>query len=117
MVYTICPLAIPKPVSEEYITQYTRIRLAALKANPEAFGSTFARGSESAFSRLQWRARVDNPAQTIYSATTAPSSTIPDASLGDSTGSCHDDDDDQESKWVEDRDAEIYMIIEMWVNL
>ena len=120
MAYTICPIS--KPVSEEHLTQYIRIRLGALKANPEAFGSTFAR--ESAFPRLQWRARVDNPARTTFFAAIAPS-TIPDASHG------------QESKWVgtlsllgpdmlrdvtfppkvaEDRDAEIYMLTGMWVD-
>jgi GNAT superfamily N-acetyltransferase len=132
MAYTICP--IPKPISEEHLTQYTHIRLAALKANPEAFGSTFAR--ESAFPHLQWRARVNNPARITFFATTAPS-TIPVASLGD-TGSYHDE-DDQESKWVGtlsllgpdmlrgvafppkiaeamDRDAEIYMLTGMWVD-
>ena len=132
MVFTICP--IPKPVSEEHITQYIRLRLAALKTNPEAFGSSFA--GESAFPRLQWRARVDNPARTTFFAVAAPS-TIPDASLGD-TGSYHDE-YDQEPKWVgtlsllgpdmlrgvrfppkiaeaEDRDAEIYMLTGMWVD-
>ena len=126
---TICP--IPKPVSEEHITQYIRIRLASLKTDPKAFSSTVAR--ESAFSRVQWCARVDNPARTTFFASTAPS-TIPDASLGD-TG----DEDDQESKWVgtlsllgpdilrgvsyppeiaeaEGRDAEIYMLTGMWVD-
>ena len=131
MAYTICP--IPKPVSEEHLIQYTRIRLAALKANPEAFGSTYT--DESAFPCLQWRVRVNNPARTTFFAATAPS-TIPDSLLGD-TGSYHDG-DDQESKWVgtlsllgpdmlrgvtfpskiaeaEDRDAEIYMLTGMWV--
>ena len=129
---TICP--IPKPVSEEHITQYIRIRLAALRTDPKSFGSTVA--GESAFSRLQWCARVDNPARTTFFAATAPS-TIPDSSLGD-TGSYHDG-DNQESKWVgtlsllgpdmlrgvpfppeiaeaEDRDAEIYMLTGMWVD-
>jgi GNAT superfamily N-acetyltransferase len=131
MAYTICP--IPKPVSEEHLIQYTRIRLAALKANPEAFGSTYT--NESEFPSLQWRVRVNNPARRTFFASTAPS-TIPDSLLGD-TGSYHDG-DDQESKWVgtlsllgpdmlrgvtfppkiaeaEDRDAEIYMLTGMWV--
>lgn len=130
MAYIIRP--IPKPVSEEYLTQYIRIRLAALKTNPESFGSTFA--GESAFPRLQWSARVNHPARTTFFAATAPC-TIPDASLGD-TGSYHDE-DGQESKWVgtisllgpdmlrgvtfpskiaEDRNAEIYMLTGMWVD-
>lgn len=131
MAYTICP--IPKPVSEEHVTQYIRIRLAALKENPTSFGSTFAK--ESAFPRSQWRTRVNNPARTTFFAAAAPS-TAPDASLGD-TGSYHDA-DDQESKWVgtlsllgpdmlrgvsfppkiaqaEERDVEIYMLTGMWV--
>jgi len=127
MAYTIRP--IPKPVSEEHLTWYIRIRLAMLKVNPEAFGSTITR--ESAFPRLQWRERVDNPARTTFFAATAPSA-IPDASLGDT----HDE-DGQESKWVgtlsllgpdmlrgvpfppkmaEDRDAGIYMLTGMWVD-
>ena len=132
MAYTICP--IPKPVSEEHLTQYIRIRLATLKTNPEAFGSTFA--DESAFPLSQWSARVDNPARTIFFATTA-SSTIPKASLGD-TASYHDE-DDQGSKWIGilsllgpdmlrgvtfppkiaeagDRNTEIYMLTGMWVD-
>ena len=129
MAYTICP--IPKPVSEEHLTQYIRIRLAMLKANPEAFGSTFT--GESAFPRLHWRERINNPARTTFFAATALS-TIPDASLGD-TDSYHED--GQEIKWVgslsllgpdmlrgvlfppkmdEDRDAEIYMLTGMWVD-
>ena len=129
MAYTIRP--IPKPVSEEHLTPYIRIRLAMLKANREAFGSTFTR--ESGFPRVQWRARVDNPARTTFFATTA-SSTIPDASLA----SYHVE-DGQESKWVGtlsllgpdllrgvafppkiveagDRDADIYMLTGMWVD-
>ena len=129
MAYTICP--IPKPVSEEHLTQYIRIRLAMLKANPEAFGSTFT--GESAFPRLHWRERINNPARTTFFAATALS-TIPD-SLGD-TDSYHDE-DGQDIKWVgslsllgpdmlrgvlfppkmdEDRDAEIYMLTGMWVD-
>ena len=134
MAYTICP--IPKPVSEEHITQYIRIRLAALKTNPKAFGSTFA--GESAFSRLQWCARVDNPARTTFFAATAPPST-PNASLGETVTSPYHDEDDQGSKWVgtlsllgpdmlhrvpfppeiaeaEHRDADIYMLTGMWVD-
>lgn len=129
MAYTI--RAIPKPVSEEHITQYIRLRLAALKTNPESFGSTFA--GESAFPHLQWRARIDNPARTTFFAATVPS-TIPD---GD-TSSYHDE-DDQESRWIGtlsllgpdmlrgvtfppkiaeavDGDAEIYMLTGMWVD-
>ena len=128
---TICP--IPKPVSEEHITQYIRIRIAALRTDPKSFGSTVAR--ESAFSRLQWCARVDNPARTTFFAATA-SSTVPDSSLG-ITGSYHGD--NQESKWIgtlsllgpdmlrgvpfppdiaeaENRDVEIYMLTGMWVD-
>jgi GNAT superfamily N-acetyltransferase len=129
MAYTICP--IPKPVSEEHLIQYTRIRLAALKANPEAFGSTYT--DESAFPCLQWRVRINNPARTTFFAATAPS-TIPDSLLGDTAGPYHDG-DDQESKWVgtlsllgpdmlrgvtfpskiAEADAEIYMLTGMWV--
>ena len=130
MAYTISP--IPKPVSGEHLTQYIRLRLAALKTNPEAFGSTFA--GESAFPHLQWRARVNNPARTTFFAVTGPS-TMPDSSLGD-TSSHHDEKIDQESKWVgtlsllgpdmlrgvtfppkiADRDEEIYMLTGMWVD-
>jgi len=131
MAYTISP--IPKPISEDRLTQYIRIRLAMLKSNPEAFGSTFA--NESAFPRLQWRVRVNNPARTTFFAKTSPSTT-PDVSLGD-TGSYHGDEDNQETKWIgtisllgpgmlrgvafppkiaEDRDEEIYMLTGMWVD-
>ena len=131
MVYdaTICP--IPKPVSEEHITQYIRIRLAALKTNPQAFGSTFA--GESAFSHEQWCARIDNPARTTFFATSALST---DASL---EGDYHEHDQNAHApKWIgtlsllgpdmlrsvpfppsvtEDReDAEIYMLTGMWVD-
>jgi ribosomal protein S18 acetylase RimI-like enzyme len=126
MAYTISP--IPKPVSEEHLTQYIRIRLETLKTNPEAFGSTFT--GESAYPRLQWRTRVNNPARTTFFAATSSPSTTPDVSLGDA-GSYHDD------RWVgtlsllgpdmlrgvafppkiaEDRDTEIYMLTGMWVD-
>lgn len=131
MAYTICP--IPKPVSEKHLTQYILIRLAMLKANPEAFGSTFTR--ESAFPRLQWQERINNPARTTFFASTALSTIQPDASLGDTVP--YHDEDGQETKWVgtlsllgpdmlrgvafppkmaEDRDAEIYMLTGMWVD-
>ena len=128
---TIC--AIPKPVSEDHVTRYTHLRLAALKTNPEAFGSTFA--GESAFSREQWSQRVNNPARTTFFAACAPSA-IGDASLErDALGSYH-----HESNWIGtlsllgpemlrnvpfpakiaevelDKDAEIYMLTGMWVD-
>jgi GNAT superfamily N-acetyltransferase len=134
MAYNTTIRPIPKPVSEEYITHYIRIRLAALKTDPQAFGSTFA--GESAFSREQWCARVDNPARTTFFATSAPS-TMPNASER-VTGSYHDQ-DLHESKWIgtlsllgpdmlrgipfppkiaeaEDGDPQIYMLIGMWVD-
>jgi len=132
MTYTTTIFSIPKPVSEDHITQYIRIRLAALKTDPEAFGSTHT--VETAFSREQWRGRVNNPARTTLFATTAPSA-IADASNEIDAGSHHDD---HESKWVgtlsvlgpemlrgvlafppriEARgDAEIYMLTGMWVH-
>ncbi|KAF8813959.1 hypothetical protein BYT27DRAFT_7083875 [Phlegmacium glaucopus] len=129
MTYNATVFPIPKPVSEDHITQYIGIRLAALKANPEAFGSTHA--GESAFSPEHWRKRVNHPSRTTFFAITAPS-TIADAS----DGSHHDE---HEPKWIgtlsllgpemlrgvpfppkiveaqEKEDAEIYMLTGMWV--
>jgi len=133
MAHNISICSIPKPVSEDHVTRYAHLRLAALKTNPEAFGSTFA--GESAFSREQWCQRVDNPARTTFFATCAPSATA-DASLErDALGSYRN-----ESNWIGtlsllgpemlcgvpfpakiaevelDGDTEIYMLTGMWVD-
>jgi len=134
MTYHTTVSSIPKPVSEDHITQYIRIRLAALKTNPEAFGSTHA--GESAFSREQWCGRINNPARTTLFAIPAPF-TLADASLQRDAVS---QPDDHASKWIgtlsvlgpemlcgvpfppkiaeakERGDAEIYMLTGMWVD-
>ena len=134
MTYTTTVFSIPKPVSEDHINQFIRIRLAALKTNPEAFGSTYAR--ESAFPHRQWCERVNNRARTTLVATTALSA-IAENSLERDAGFQYDD---HESKWIgtlsvlapemlhsesfppkiveaEERgDIEIYMLVGMWVR-
>ncbi|KAJ7721545.1 acyl-CoA N-acyltransferase [Mycena maculata] len=53
--YEVFPISVP--VSDEDVTNYSRLRLLGLKTNPEAFGSTFA--GESTNTRETWRARID----------------------------------------------------------
>ena len=121
--------SIPKPVSEDHITRYIRLRLAALKTNPEAFGSTFA--ADSTLSREQWCGRINKPRTTFFA--TSVSSAIADISLERDAGS------HLGSKWIgtlsllepelvhdlpfpskiaeaKDGGAEIYMLVGMWVD-
>ncbi|KAJ7632909.1 acyl-CoA N-acyltransferase [Roridomyces roridus] len=73
--YKFFPISVP--VSEEDLTNYITIRLAMLKTNPEAFGSTFT--GESKNTRETWRAKIDHEGRcTIISA---------DASTGEWVGS------------------------------
>lgn len=67
--YTV--LTIPLPPAEDYITQYSKVRLLGLQTDPHAFGSTYARESE--FTRDQWRARLDTPGRVTIIAQAAPS--------------------------------------------
>ncbi|KAJ6624516.1 hypothetical protein B0H10DRAFT_1784553 [Mycena sp. CBHHK59/15] len=53
--YEVSP--IPQPVAEEDVINYSRLRLLALKTNPEAFGSTYE--VQSTFTRERWRAVID----------------------------------------------------------
>ncbi|KAF9479889.1 hypothetical protein BDN70DRAFT_775065, partial [Pholiota conissans] len=57
---------ISTPASDVDVEKYTRIRLDALRTNPEAFSSTYARDVH--LTHEDWRGRVNTPGRTTLAA-------------------------------------------------
>ncbi|KAF9555895.1 acyl-CoA N-acyltransferase [Agrocybe pediades] len=109
---------IPTPASEEHLSLYTQIRLAALSTNPEAFGSTYER--ESKFSRETWRDRMNTKGRTTFAAVDAGHSWIgtiaflgPEMLANIPQEPAYPHDIAQREK---NGEIDVYMIVGMWVH-
>ncbi|KAJ7172179.1 acyl-CoA N-acyltransferase [Mycena filopes] len=82
--------SIPHPPPDADLASYIHLRLLALKTNPEAYGSTFAR--ESLNTQEEWRARIGNAGRVTIIARTA-------AAFEDSDANAEEC-EDGEGEWV-----------------
>ncbi|KAJ7149364.1 acyl-CoA N-acyltransferase [Mycena filopes] len=94
--YEIFP--IPHPPPDADLASYIHLRLLALKTNPEAYGSTFAR--ESLNTQEEWRARIGNAERVTIIARTAAAFKDSDAKFEDSDADINSEEGEGEGEWV-----------------
>jgi len=93
---------VSKPVSDEDVMRYSRVRLLGLKTNPETFRSTYEGSKNNTLA--QWRERIDAPERFTVAARLVGPEDADDEWLGTA------------SILTPEMTGDAYALVGMWVN-